>query len=222
MDFYVQPDGQIRTYSQDVYNIDHITPGRPLLLLWQQTKAEKYRNAAQILRQQLAKHPRTKEGGFWHKKRYPWQMWLDGLYMGEPFYAEYSLLFQEAQNFDDIANQFIWMEKNAREPKSGLLYHAWDESREQRWANKNTGQSPHFWGRAMGWYAMALVDVLDYFPKRSSEIPVNWSPFCSALQWLPPRCRMPKQAFGIRCSTSQRRQATTAKLPLPACSPMPC
>jgi unsaturated rhamnogalacturonyl hydrolase len=171
MDFYVQPDGQIRTYSQDVYNIDHITPGRPLLLLWQQTKAEKYRNAAQILRQQLAKHPRTKEGGFWHKKRYPWQMWLDGLYMGEPFYAEYSLLFQEAQNFDDIANQFIWMEKNARDPQTGLLYHAWDESREQRWANKNTGQSPHFWGRAMGWYAMALVDVLDYFPKEHPQYP---------------------------------------------------
>ena len=165
MDFYVRDDGSIRTYDTESYNIDHITPGRALLLLWQQTGQEKYRTAAQQLRKQLSQHPRTKEGGFWHKKRYPWQMWLDGLYMGEPFYAEYSLLFNEPQNFDDIANQFIWMEQHARDPETGLLYHAWDESREQRWADKNTGQSPHFWGRAMGWYAMALVDVLDYFPK---------------------------------------------------------
>lgn len=165
MDRYVGDDGSIRTYSADIYNIDHITPGRAVLLLWQQTGKEKYRLAARQLRQQLAKQPRTKEGGFWHKKRYPWQMWLDGLYMGEPYYAEYSLLFNEPQNFDDVANQFIWMEKHARDPKTGLLYHGWDESREQRWADKSTGLSPNFWGRAMGWYAMALVDVLDYFPK---------------------------------------------------------
>ncbi len=171
MDFYVQEDGRIRTYDPAVYNIDHITPGRALLLLWQQTGQEKYRLAAQQLRQQLTTHPRTKEGGFWHKKRYPWQMWLDGLYMGEPFYAEYSQAFKEPQNFDDIANQFIWMENHARDAQTGLLYHAWDESREQRWANKTTGQSPNFWGRAMGWYAMALVDVLDIFPKDNPKYP---------------------------------------------------
>lgn len=165
MDFYIQNDGQIRTYDMQTFNIDHVAPGRAALLLWQQTGKEKYRLAAQTLREQLARHPRTKEGGFWHKKRYPWQMWLDGLYMAQPFYAEYSLLFNEPQNFDDIANQFIWMEKNARDPQTGLLYHAWDESREQGWADKNTGRSPHFWGRAMGWYAMALADALDYFPK---------------------------------------------------------
>ena len=116
-----------------------------------------------MLRSQLKTHPRTKEGGFWHKKIYPWQMWLDGLYMGEPFYAEYTLLSGE-NNWDDIANQFVWMEKHARDAKTGLLYHGWDESKEQRWANKTTGQSPHFWGRAMGWYAMGLVDTLDSFP----------------------------------------------------------
>jgi unsaturated rhamnogalacturonyl hydrolase len=112
----------------------------------------------------LKTHPRTKEGGFWHKKIYPWQMWLDGLYMGEPFYAEYSLVFGE-DNWNDIANQFVWMEKHARDEKTGLLYHGWDESREQRWADKETGRSPHVWGRAMGWYAMALLDVLELFPK---------------------------------------------------------
>lgn len=166
MDFYIQENGSIRTYDLEEYNIDHITPGRPTLMLWQTTKQEKYKIAAQKLRSQLATHPRTKEGGFWHKKRYPYQMWLDGLYMAQPFWAEYSLLTNENVNFDDIANQFVWMEKHARDAKTGLLYHGWDESREQKWANKKTGLSPHFWGRAMGWYAMALVDVLDFFPEK--------------------------------------------------------
>jgi unsaturated rhamnogalacturonyl hydrolase len=92
-------------------------------------------------------------------------MWLDGLYMGEPFYAEYSATFHDEKAFDDIAKQFILMEQHSRDAKTGLLYHGWDESRQQRWANQTTGRSPHFWGRAMGWYSMALVDTLDYFPK---------------------------------------------------------
>ena len=91
-------------------------------------------------------------------------MWLDGIYMGEPFYAEYANLMHEDTTFNDIAKQFVLMEQHARDPKTGLLYHGWDESREQKWANKQTGVSPNFWDRAMGWYAMALVDVLDYFP----------------------------------------------------------
>ena len=165
MDFYVQPDGSIRTYKLDNFNIDHITPGRMCLLLYQQTGKDKYRKAAKTLREQLSKQPRTKEGGFWHKKIYPDQMWLDGLYMGEPFYAEYSLMFHELQNFDDIANQFIWMEHHAVDAKTGLLYHGYDESRKMDWADKATGHSPNFWGRGMGWYGMALVDVLEHFPK---------------------------------------------------------
>ncbi|WP_266366377.1 glycoside hydrolase family 88 protein [Tellurirhabdus rosea] len=167
MDRYVGNDGHIRTYKQEDFNIDHVTPGRALLMLYQQTlpNKEKYRKAADLLREQLAKQPRTKEGGFWHKKRYPYQMWLDGLYMGEPFYAEYSLLFNQPENFNDIINQFVWMEQHARDAKTGLLYHGWDESREQKWADKQTGKSPNFWSRAMGWYAMALVDVLDYIPQ---------------------------------------------------------
>lgn len=166
MDFFIQNDGSIRTYGIEAFNIDHIAPGRPALLLWQQTRQEKYRIAAETLRAQLDKHPRTKEGGFWHKQRYPWQMWLDGLYMAQPFRAEYALMQNEKKEvYDDIVNQFVWMEKNARDAQTGLLYHAWDESRKQRWANKKTGRSPHFWGRAMGWYGMALVDVLEYFPQ---------------------------------------------------------
>jgi unsaturated rhamnogalacturonyl hydrolase len=165
MDHFVSEDGSIRTYKLEDYNIDNVLNGRILLLLYKVTGKEKYRKAAATLREQLRTHPRTLEGGFWHKKIYPSQMWLDGLYMGEPFYAEYAATFNEPEDFDDIAKQFILMEQHARDAKTGLLYHGWDESRKQRWANPQTGRSPNFWGRALGWYAMALVDVLDYFPK---------------------------------------------------------
>lgn len=165
MDFFVKDDGTIKNYKPDEYNIDNINNGKLLLLLYRVTQKEKYLNAAKLLREQLRTHPRTKEGGFWHKKIYPYQMWLDGLYMAEPFYAEFANLVHDDGAFDDVANQFIWMEKHARDPKSGLLYHAWDESKEQQWANKQTGTSPLFWARAMGWYASALVDALDWFPE---------------------------------------------------------
>jgi unsaturated rhamnogalacturonyl hydrolase len=163
-DRFINDDGTIRTYKKDDYNIDNVLPGRNLLLLYKVTGQEKYRKAAALLREQLRTHPRTSEGGFWHKQIYPSQMWLDGLYMGEPFYAEYAATFHEDGAFDDIARQFVLMELHSRDLRTGLLYHGWDESRKQRWANPVTGRSPNFWGRAMGWYAMALVDTLDYFP----------------------------------------------------------
>ena len=176
MDWFVQNDGSIKGYEADEFNLDHINNGKLLLLLYRVTQKEKYLKAAQLLREQLRHHPRTNEGGFWHKKVYPYQMWLDGLYMGEPFYAEYAMLMHEDTAFNDIANQFIWMEKHARDVKTGLLYHAWDESKQMKWADPQTGLSKHFWARAMGWYATALVDVLDYFPaghpKRQSLIDI--------------------------------------------------
>lgn len=165
IDIYVGDDGKIKTYKYTDFNIDNINTGRQLLLLYKATKNEKYKIAADTLRKQLANHPRTKSNGFWHKKIYPYQMWLDGLYMGEPFYAEYSKLFNEPKNYDDIVHQFILIEKQTRDEKTGLLYHAWDESLQQKWADPRTGKSPHFWSRAMGWYAMAIVDVLDFLPK---------------------------------------------------------
>ena len=165
MDHFVAADGTIRTYKLEDYSLDNVLPGRLLLLLYRVTKQEKYRKAATLLRAQLRTQPRTSEGGFWHKKIYPEQMWLDGLYMGEPFYAEYAATFHEDADFEDIARQFTLMELHARDAKTGLLYHGWDESRQQRWADPATGHSPNFWGRALGWYAMALVDTLDYFPK---------------------------------------------------------
>ena len=164
MDYWIDEKGNHKDYKPDEYNIDHVTPASGFLLLYRATGNLKYKVLADQFRTQLKNHPRTREGGFWHKKIYPNQMWLDGLYMGEPFYAEYSLIFGE-DNWNDIANQFVWMEKLARDPKTGLLYHGWDESKQQKWADKTTGRSPHAWGRAMGWYAMALVDVLEFFPK---------------------------------------------------------
>lgn len=164
MDYYVREDGTIYDYRPDEYNIDHINNGKLLLLLYRVTGKDKYKKAVDLLRNQLRTHPRTKEGGFWHKQIYPWQMWLDGLYMGQPFYAEYAKLFHEDTTFNDITNQFVYMERHARDAKTGLLYHGWDESKQQKWANKETGLSPHFWGRALGWYGMAMVDALDHFP----------------------------------------------------------
>ncbi len=164
MDVYIEEDGSIRGYQPADYNIDYVNNGKLALLLYRVTGKEKYLKAANLLRDQLRTHPRTKEGGFWHKKIYPWQMWLDGLYMGAPFYTEYANLVHEDTAFTDIARQFILMEKHARDAKSGLLYHAWDESKTQKWADKKTGLSPHSWARAMGWYGVALVDALDWFP----------------------------------------------------------
>jgi unsaturated rhamnogalacturonyl hydrolase len=169
MDKFVNPDGTIRTYNIADYNLDNILSGKDLLTLYKHTQQEKYKKAAALLREQLKQQPRTSDGGFWHKKIYPYQMWLDGLYMGEPFYAEYAATFHDDAAFDDIAKQFSLMERHARDPQTGLLYHGWDESKQQRWADPATGRSPNFWDRALGWYAMALVDTLDYFPSRHPQ-----------------------------------------------------
>jgi unsaturated rhamnogalacturonyl hydrolase len=166
---FITTEGNIRTYNIEDYNLDMVNSGKLLLTIYKETKEEKIKKAAFLLREQLKNQPRTKEGGFWHKKRYPWQMWLDGLYMGDSFYAEFSQLFNQPENFDDVANQIIYMESHTRDPKTGLLYHAWDESKQQQWANKQTGCSPILWSRSMGWYAMAIVDVLDYLPESYSK-----------------------------------------------------
>jgi unsaturated rhamnogalacturonyl hydrolase len=170
VDAFVNGDGTIKTYSREQFSLDLVRMGTAVMAMYRATGDQKYKRAADLLRSQLKDQPRTNEGGFWHKKIYPYQMWLDGLYMAEPFYAEYSATFGE-NNWDDIADQFIWSEKHTRDAKTGLLYHAWDESKQQKWADKTTGHAPMFWGRAMGWYAMALVDVLDYFPKDHPKRP---------------------------------------------------
>ena len=163
-DQFVREDGSIWLYKLKDYNIDRINPGKVLFELLRITGEKKYEKAIFLLREQMKSHPRTEEGGFWHKKIYPHQMWLDGIYMASPFLAQYAVTYGESTLLEDVANQIMLMEKYARDEVTGLLYHGWDESRRQRWADPESGRSPHFWGRGMGWYAMALVDVLEIIP----------------------------------------------------------
>jgi unsaturated rhamnogalacturonyl hydrolase len=169
IDEYVAPDGSIKTYRIDEYNLDQINTGKLLFRLYDETGDGRYKKAAYLLREQLRAQPRTSERGFWHKQIYPHQMWLDGIYMAGPFYAEFAKTFGETDGFDDVAHQVILVESHTRDTETGLLYHGWDESRNQRWANPETGCSPHFWGRAIGWYAMAIPDILDHLPKDHPE-----------------------------------------------------
>jgi unsaturated rhamnogalacturonyl hydrolase len=164
IDHYVNKEGEIRTYHLEDYNLDQINQGKLLLFLYRKTQEDRYRLAFEQLFTQLLGQPRTEAGGFWHKKIYPYQMWLDGLYMAQPFVAEYAWMNGRPELFDDIAHQLLLAEKRTRNPATGLLHHAWDESREQEWADPEHGRSPHAWGRAIGWYCMAVVDVLDYLP----------------------------------------------------------
>jgi unsaturated rhamnogalacturonyl hydrolase len=176
VDRFVQPGGQVLTYSIDEYNLDQINAGKLLFPLYAATGDDGYKQAADLLREQLRTHPRTSEGGFWHKLIYPHQMWLDGIYMASPFLAEYAAALNVSQDFDDAAHQITLIEQHTRDTKTGLLYHGWDESREQKWSDPITGCSPHFWGRAMGWYLMAIPDVLDHlppnYPQRESIIAI--------------------------------------------------
>lgn len=162
---FVLPDGDIRTYTLQDYNLDQINTGKILFCLYEKTGDKRYLYAIKLLIKQLETQPRTSEGGFWHKKIYPYQMWLDGIYMAAPFYAQYADRFNRPSGFDDATHQIMLIERHTRDPRTGLYYHAWDESKLQKWAHPKTGCSPHFWGRAMGWYAMAIVDVLDFLPE---------------------------------------------------------
>tara|TARA_R110000868_G_scaffold119757_4_gene317747 strand:+ start:111 stop:1358 length:1248 start_codon:yes stop_codon:yes gene_type:complete len=169
-DYLIDSTGTIKTYKLENQNLDMIKSGDVLLYLYNKTKEERFLTAIETLNSQLASQPKTSEGGYWHKKVYPYQMWLDGLYMAEPFHTHYAKeLVKDASEatkiYNDVVLQFDLIQKHSRDENTGLLYHGWDESKEQKWANKETGNSPHFWSRAMGWYGMALVDVLDYLPQ---------------------------------------------------------
>jgi unsaturated rhamnogalacturonyl hydrolase len=165
IDPYIGVDGSIRSYKEEDLSLDNINTGRALLFLWAATGQAKYKLAADRLRDQLRRQPRNAQGGFWHKKTYPDQMWLDGLYMAEPFYVRYAHATGEDSDDTDIVRQFVLMERHARDPRTGLLYHGWDASHREKWADSVTGCSPNFWARAMGWYGAALVDVLDVMPR---------------------------------------------------------
>ena len=169
-DAIIDSTGVIFKYKKSNFSTDHICPGRTLFQLYDLTGKEKYRAAMDSLYSQLLDQPRTPEGGFWHKQVYPEQMWLDGLYMAQPFYAEYTRRYipepdVQKSNYQDIAHHFSVVFEHTYDPETGLLRHAWDSSHSMFWCNPANGQSDHAWGRAMGWYAMALADVIDILPE---------------------------------------------------------
>ena len=165
-DTIVQPDGSVLTYKKSKYNLDHICPGRALFGLYDRTGDARYKMVLDTLFAQLQEQPRNADGGFWHKEVYPHQMWLDGLYMAEPFYAEYAVQYLSGAEYekavDDIVNQFVVVAAHTYDPATGLYRHAYDDSREMFWCDKATGQSAHAWGLAMGCYAMSSVETLQY------------------------------------------------------------
>ncbi len=170
-DTIITADGSITGYKPADYSLDKLNSGKILFDLYAKTKEEKFKKAIDLLRNQVKNQPRTTDGGFWHKKIYPNQMWLDGLYMASPFLAEYAYRFNDKTLYDEVANQILTMAKHAYDAKTGLYYHGWDESKLQKWANPQTGLSPNFWSRSMGWYMMAMVDVLDFLPKNHPKRP---------------------------------------------------
>ena len=165
IDYFLHENGKIDGHKLSDYNIDRVRPGNNMITLYKDIGDKKYKLGIETLVNQMETQPRTNTGGFWHKKRYPYQMWLDGLYMASPFLTRYAKEFNQPKWFDEVTFQLQEVYKRTLDEKTGLVYHAWDESREQRWCNKETGQSKHFWSRATGWYMMALVDVLDYLPE---------------------------------------------------------
>lgn len=171
-DFRISDDGSIDGYKKDEWNIDNINGGKNLFVLYSITKKEKYRKALENLYDQVKNQPRTKEGNFWHKKIYPNQVWLDGLYMGLPFYMEYETTFNDSKNREDIYNQFFNVERIMKDPKTGLYFHGYDSERKMFWADKETGLSRNFWLRSLGWFSMAMLDTLNKASDRGSE---NWN-----------------------------------------------
>lgn len=164
-DEMIDSEGNIQKYDIKQYNIDYVNPGKVLFDLYEITKEPRYLKVIGQLRNQLETQPRTPSGGFWHKQIYPNQMWIDGLYMAEPFYTQFTVKYEKGKSLDDIAKQFELVQNHLVDKKTGLVYQCWDETKEISWADKVTGTSPTIWGRGIGWYMMSLVEVLDYFPK---------------------------------------------------------
>jgi unsaturated rhamnogalacturonyl hydrolase len=163
-DSLISNNGDIALYDKESYNIDYVNSGKILFAIYKKTGEKKYRLAMDNLIEQLKNQPRTSDGGYWHKKIYPKQIWLDGIYMASPFMAQYGATFNQPQWIDEAIKQITLCHKHCHDSITGLYFHAWDESKTQRWANPQTGHSPNFWGRSIGWYFMAVVDALDFIP----------------------------------------------------------
>ncbi|MCI8949251.1 MAG: glycosyl hydrolase family 88 [Lachnospiraceae bacterium] len=164
IDYFVKDDGSILSYRPEEYNLDHVNAGKTLFDLYELTGKVKYRKAIDTVYSQLLHQPRTARGNFWHKMIYPNQIWLDGLYMAQPFYMQYEVTYNQCKNCADSYQQFANVYSLMRDTRNGLYYHAYDETRKMFWCDKVTGLSDNFWLRAMGWYAMALIDTMEIMP----------------------------------------------------------
>lgn len=165
VNYFVGPDGSIIDYRKEEYNLDRLFPGRNVMTLYQRTNDIRYRYALGNLLGQLKDHPKTKSGGYWHKKIYPWQMWLDGIFMGSTFMVQCASVFDAPEWYDIACNQVKMIYEKTLDQNTGLLMHAWDESRQQKWCDPETGKSHYPWSRATGWYTMAIIDILEYLPQ---------------------------------------------------------
>jgi len=167
---HIDADGKIRGFVPSDSSLDSIFPGNVLLSAIDRGESRpSWTKAVESLRAQLDIQPRTDDGGFWHKNRYPSQMWLDGIYMASPFLAHYASTFKVPSLADEASRQIMIMDHHGYDPDSGLFRHAWDEKHVQPWADPKSGCSPNFWSRAIGWYAMAIVETLDYLPADHPE-----------------------------------------------------
>ena len=167
VDSIIFPDGSIHDYNPD--ELDDIQPGILLFNLYERTGDERYFKALSTLVSLLRTWKRNSEGGFWHKTRHPNQMWLDSLFMGGPIAVQFGRKFKDDFFCDVAVEQALLIERHTLDEKTGLLYHGWDESKEAAWADPETGKAPEFWGRAIGWYPAALLDMLEYLPEDHKE-----------------------------------------------------
>ena len=169
VNYFVKPDGSVIDYRLKEYNLDRIFPGRNVITVYKRNPDPKYKIALDNFIEQLKTHPKTNSGGYWHKNIYPWQMWLDGIFMASTYMAQYAKEFNAPQWFDVATTQTKLIYDKTLDPNSGLLFHAWDESRSQKWCDAVTGQSRYPWSRAMGWYILAIEDILEYLPENHPD-----------------------------------------------------
>lgn len=167
VDTYIDENGNVS--GCDVTQFDDMQPAILLFSLYEETGDERYKKVLDSFVPHVEKWPKNARGGFWHKFEHPNQMWLDGLYMIGPYHAMYAAKFGKDYFFEVAYRQMKLMTENMRDEKTGLLYHAWDDSKVEPWADKETGLSSQFWGRAIGWYAVAILDILDYFPENDKR-----------------------------------------------------
>ncbi|MFN7249339.1 MAG: glycoside hydrolase family 105 protein [Anaerobacillus sp.] len=169
VDQLIDENGEVKQIDIHYFSIDQIRMTTILFTLYNKEKDPKYKKLLDLMYNQLKTYPRMKSGNFWHKSNYPNQLWMDGLYMGQPFYVQYIKQFEETKDYSDTFNQFKKTREFLFDEKTQLYYHAYDESREMFWCDKETGRSPHVWARAVGWYAMALVDILQILEDESVD-----------------------------------------------------